>query len=64
MKKIREKNSKRNTFDERTELNLFHTNAFKFWKAFRKVTELPRFVSLSLFVSKLMNKTVDPVLLN
>ena len=58
------KNSRRNAFGQRTKLNLFHTTAFKFWKAFRKVTELPRFVSLSLFVSKLMNKTVDPVLLN
>ena len=47
----REKNSTRNAFGQRTKLNLFHTTAFKFWKAFRKLQsfrDLFRWVCLSV----------------
>ena len=45
------KNSTRNAFGQRTKLNLFHTTAFKFWKAFRKLQsfrDLFRWVCLSV----------------
>ena len=45
------KNSRRNAFGQRTKLNLFHTTAFKFWKAFRKLQsfrDLFRWVCLSV----------------